>query len=104
MPFLAASPALGYALLAVIATAIVLLHLLKPRPRQMLVASTLLWASVAKRYKRRDRLWRWWLSLALCLAVGLAIGLALTRPDTRGSTPGARMVLVLDNSPSMSAR
>jgi hypothetical protein len=104
MPFLATSPALAYALLAVIAIAIVLLHLLKPRPRQMLVASTLLWASVAKRYKRRDRIWRWWLSLALCLAVGLAIGLALTRPDAAGTTTGARMVLVLDNSPSMSAR
>jgi hypothetical protein len=70
----------------------------------MLVASTLLWASVAKRYRRRDRLWRWWLSLALCLAVGLAIGLALTRPDAPGRTTGARMVLVLDNSPSMAAR
>jgi len=104
MPLLANSPALAYALIAAVAAAIVLLHLLKPRPRQMLVASTLLWASVAKRYRRRDRLWRWWLSLALCLAVGLAIALALIRSDAPGMTTGARMVLVLDNSPSMAAR
>jgi hypothetical protein len=98
------SPALALGLLAAIAALIVLLHLLKPRPRQVLVASTLLWASVAKRHKRRDRLWRWWLSLALCLAVGLAIGLALTRPELPGAAGAARTVLVLDNSPSMAAR
>jgi hypothetical protein len=98
------SPALAFGLLAAIATSIVLLHLLKPRPRQVIVASTLLWTSVAKRYKRRDRLWRWWLSLALCLAVGLAIGLALTRPDLPGTAGGARTALVLDNSLSMAAR
>jgi hypothetical protein len=68
------------------------------------VPSTLLWASVARQQKRRDRLWRWWLSLLLCLAVGLAIGYALTRSDLPGSATGARMVLVLDNSPSMAAR
>jgi hypothetical protein len=104
MTFFAFSPALAYSLLATIAALILLLHLLKPRPRRMLVPSTLLWASVVKRHKRRDKLWRWWLSLALCLAVGLAIGLALTQPHTPGAAAGARTVLVLDNSPSMAAR
>jgi Ca-activated chloride channel family protein len=93
-----------YALLGAIAALIALLHLLKPRPQPMVVPSTLLWASVAKQRKRRDRLWRWWLSLLLCLAVGLAIGFALTRSDLPGAVTGTRMVLVLDNSPSMAAR
>src|SRR5262245_2155381 len=103
MSFPAFSPALAATLLAVIAMLIVLLHLLKPRRRQVLVASTLLWASVAKRHARRDRLWRWWLSVALCLAIGLALGLALvlSHPPAMGA---ARIVLVLDNSPSMAAR
>ena len=101
---MSSSPVLTFGLPAAIAALIVLLHLLKPRPRQLVVASTLLWASVAKRHKRSDRLWRWWLSLALCLAVGLAIGLALTRPDLPGAAGVARTVLVLDNSPSMAAR
>src|SRR5262249_46179906 len=103
MSFLAFSPVLAVCLLAGITMSIVLLHLLKPRRRQVLVASTLLWASVAKRHGRRDRLWRWWLSLALCLGVGLAIGLALilSRPGAMGAP---RTVLVLDDSPSMAVR
>ena len=98
------SPLFAYSLLAAIAALIVLLHLLKPRPQQVQVSSTLLWASVARHRKRRDRLWRWWLSLALCLAVGLAIGFALTQPAAPGGAAGSRSVIVLDNAPSMAAR
>ena len=101
---MAASPLFTYSLLAAVAALIVLVHLLKPRPQQVRVSSTLLWASVARHQKRRDRLWRWWLSLALCLAVGLAIGLALTQPGAPGGMAGSRMVIVLDNAPSMATR
>lgn len=103
MPFLA-DPIVAYGLLAAIAALIVALHLLKPRPQRHVVSSTLIWARVAKLRKSADKLWRWWLALALSLAVGLAIALALTRPDVPGTAAGARMVLVLDNSPSMAAR
>src|SRR3954454_6711884 len=103
MPFLA-NPVLAYALLAAIAVLIVALHLLKPRSQRHVVSSTLIWARVAKLRKSADKLWRWWLALALSLAVGLAIALALTRPEVPGTAAGARMVLVLDNSPSMAAR
>src|SRR5215213_7351513 len=103
MPFLT-NPILAYSLLAATAALIVALHLLKPRPQRHVVSSTLIWAHVAKLRKSSDKLWRWWLALALSLAVGLAIALALIRPDVAGSAAGARMVLVLDNSPSMAAR
>jgi hypothetical protein len=98
------TPALAYGLLAAIAALVVLLHLLKPRPQPVRVSSTLLWRRVVRTRKRRDRIWRWWLSLVLSLVIGLAIGLALTRPEAPGSTPGTRLVLVLDNSPTMAVR
>jgi len=97
MAFFSLHPLLGYALLAAIAVFVVLLHLLKPRPQQVIVSSSLLWASVVRKRKSRDRIWRWWLSLVLSLAAALAIALALTHPDAPGALPGTRMVLVLDN-------
>src|SRR5690349_8291946 len=103
MPFLTNS-IVAYGVLATIAALIVALHLLKPRAQRRVVSSTLIWASVARLRKSGDKLWRWWLALALSLAVGLAIALALTRPEIAGTAFGARMVLVLDNSPSMAAR
>jgi hypothetical protein len=54
--------------------------------------------------KGTEKLWRWWLSLVLCLIAALALGLALTRAGVSGAVSGARLVLVLDNSPSMAAR
>jgi hypothetical protein len=98
------TPARAIALLAATALAVFLLHLLKPRAQRTVVASTLLWASVLRERKRSEKLWRWWLSLLLCLIAALAIGLALTQPHLPASESDARLVIVLDNSPSMAAR
>jgi len=99
------SATLAYALLAAVAAIVLLLHLLKPRPVQVLIGSTLLWTRVAKHYRRRDRLWRWWLSLLLCLAAALTLAFAVTRaPLPAGLAAQTRLVVVLDNSPSMAAR
>ncbi len=105
MTFLALSPLAAYALLAAVALAVVLLHLLKPRPLRMTVGSTLLWTNVLKRHSRRAGRWRWLLSLLLALGIGLSLALALTGPELPAlGLAGKRTVLVLDNSPSMAAR
>ena len=105
MSFLAVSSAIAYALLAGVALLIVLLYWLKPIPRRVTVASTVIWRALATAQPlARDR-WRWWLSLLLALATGLSIALALTRPQAPALGGVAqRIVLVLDNSPSMAAR
>ncbi|HTS52122.1 MAG TPA: hypothetical protein VMH26_02510 [Burkholderiales bacterium] len=90
------------ALLAAVALAVVLLFLLKPSPRRLVVASTLVWRRVLRsRDRTPDRL-RWWISLLLAAAIALAMALALTRPepDAFGGA-AARVVLVLDNSATL---
>ena len=105
MTFPTLSPLAAYALLGGVAAAILLLHLLKPRPVRAVVASTLLWASVLRRYSRHAARWRRLLSLLLALAIGLSLALALTRPQLSAlGLAGKRAVLVVDNSPSMAAR
>ena len=105
MTFLAFSPLAGYALLFGVALAIVVLYWLKPRPLRTTVGSTLLWANVLKRRVRHAMRWRWVLSLLLALGISLSLALALTRPELPAlGLTGKRIVLVLDNSPSMAAR
>lgn len=96
--------AAAFSLLAAIAVTIVLLHLLKPRAQRLVVASTLLWASLLRHRKQRDRRWRWWLSLALSLAIGASLGLALISWDGFVGSGGARLAIVIDDSSSMGAR
>ena len=103
MRFLALSPILAYALLAGVALVIVLLHLLRPPPRWVSVPSLVLWARVIRDHKRPDT--RRMLSLLLALGAGLSLALALTRPEIGALGSNAhRLVMVLDNSPSMAAR
>ncbi|HEV8644270.1 MAG TPA: BatA domain-containing protein [Burkholderiales bacterium] len=103
MRFLALSPIASYALLAGVALVILLLHLLKPPPRQVVVPSLVLWARVIRDRKRPDA--RRLLSLLLALGAGLSLALALTRPEIGAfGTSAHRLALVLDNSPSMAAR
>ena len=105
MTFLAFSPFAAYALLGGVALVIVLLHLLKPRPARTVVASTVLWANLLKRYTPRAARWRRLLSLLLALGIGLSLALALTRPQVAVlGLASQRTILVLDNSPSMAAR
>ena len=103
MNFLAFSPLLAYSFLAAVATLILLLHLLRPRALRRVISSTVLWTEVIKAHRKYHAPWRWLLSLLLCLLIGLALALALTRPQGLGPAP-SRVVVLLDNSPSMAAR
>jgi hypothetical protein len=103
MNFLAFSPLLAYSFLATVALLIFLLHLLRPRALRRVISSTVLWSEVIKAHKKRHAPWRWWLSLLLCLLIGLALAIALTQPQGLGH-PQPRVVVLLDNSPSMAAR
>ena len=103
MNALALSPLLAYGLVAATALLIILLHLLRPRPLRRAVSSTVLWAEILRQRRKYHTPWRWLLSLLLCLLVGLALALALGRPE--GFAPDqSRVVVVLDNSPSMAVR
>ncbi len=101
MKFLALSPLAAIGLLGLVALVIVLLHLLKPAPQRVVVASVLVWARVRPNQKRTDI--RRLLMLILALCAGLSLAFALTQP--RVSASGAqRLVVILDNSLSMGAR
>ena len=105
MNFLALSPQAAYALLASVALLIVLMYWLRPRPLRVRVASNLIWRTLDMAQRPALDRWRWWFSLMLALATGLSIALALTRPQAPALGGIAqRVVLVLDNSPSMAAR
>lgn len=103
MNALALSPLLAYTVVAITALLIVLLHLLRPRALRRAVSSTLLWVQVLRQRSKYHAPWRWLLSLLLCLLVGMALALALGRPEGPGSGQ-SKVVVVLDNSPSMAAR
>ncbi len=103
MSALVLSPLLAYGLVVATALLIVLLHLLRPRALRRAVSSTVLWEAVLRQRSRYHTPWRWLLSLLLCLLIGLCLALALGRPE--GLAPErTRVVVVLDNSPSMATR
>lgn len=105
MRFLAFAPQAAWALLAAVATVIVALYLLRPRPRRMVVASTLIWRKLGAARRWQSERGRWWLSLLLSLVIGLGIALAMTRPEVPRLGGEARnLVLLLDDAPSMGAR
>jgi len=103
MNALVLSPFLGYAVIAITALLIVLLHLLRPRALRRAVSSTVLWAEALRQRSKYHAPWRWLVSLLLCLLVGVALAWALVRPEGFGSDQ-SKVVVVLDNSPSMAAR
>jgi Aerotolerance regulator N-terminal len=99
----ALAPALA-ALAALIAVA--LLYLLKPPHRRLAIPSLLIWDRVLqKTHIGSDRL-RWWLSMLLCALIAAALAIALLRSQwfSGGAESTQRLILVLDNSPTMAAR
>ena len=96
------------ALLSLLAIPIVLvLHLLRPRPRRVTVSTTSLWQAALKDRERGLGLRRLLrdISLLLLLALAAALGLALAGPQWLTYTSEhADTVLVIDASASMKAR
>jgi Ca-activated chloride channel homolog len=95
------------ALVAVLAGVVVVLalYLLRPPLRRFLVPSSLIWERVLRQsHAGRDRL-RWWLSLLLATLIVAAVIVAIVRPQVLPTGAGGeRLVLVLDNSPTMATR
>ena len=107
MKFLALSP-LAAILLAVLTTlALIAMYFLKLRHRRMMIASSMLWSRVLARHEERS-LWeklRRILSILLVVIIGLLMVFAVARPEVDGLTGSTgRTMIVLDSSPSMSAR
>jgi len=95
-------------MLAVLTTlALVAMYFLKLRRRRMLVASSMLWNRVMQRHEERS-LWeklRRILSMILAVVIGLLMVFALARPEAESLTGSTgRTIIVIDTSPSMSAR
>lgn len=102
MNLIGMSPSWALALLIAVTAVVVGLYLLKPAPRRIVIASTLIWERVLHRKRRDAERWRWWLSLLLSLSIALLIALAIARPDTEAAGAGGRrVVIVVDDSPSM---
>jgi hypothetical protein len=101
--------ALGAAAMAIVllatAGAIVFLYWLKPPPQRVVVPSTFIWNRVLKERKRSSDFWRWLVSLLAALAAALAIAAAIGRPEIEAlSGKARRIVVVVDDSPTMGAR
>ena len=105
MNLLSASPS-GAAILALAAALVVTaLYLLKPPPRRLLVPSSLIWDRVLRESLRTSDRLRWWLSLLLAAVIVVSIVVAVTRPQLTGAGEAVeRLVLVLDNSPTLATR
>jgi len=96
----------GAALAVLIGVVVVfVLYLLKPPLRRFVVPSSLIWDRVLKQtHAGRDRL-RWWLSVLLAALIAAAIIVAIARPELIPTgAGGGKLILVLDNSPTMATR
>lgn len=105
MKFLALAAGPAWLLIVGSAIAVVLLYLLKPSPRRLVIASSLIWQRVLRERKRKSERLRWWISLLLALCIALAVAFALTRPEIAAVSGTAEdRVVVIDNSSSMAVR
>lgn len=89
------------------AVAVLLLHLVRPRPKTAPVSSLLLWRLLQEKLREESLFRRLVSSLLLVLQVvaALLLGLALARPGWRGAgAEGVIGVFVVDRSASMQAR
>ncbi len=89
-------------LLAVVA--VILLFLLKPPVLQALVSSNVVWKQVIRVSQALNDRWRWWLSLLLATLILLLLLFAIYRPDLSEGEGRNKVILVIDNSPTMAAR
>lgn len=88
------------------AAAVMLLYLLKPPPSTVVVPSSIIWERVLLQSQSVVQRLRWWLSLLLSLVIATAlasVGVGLHGAD--GVAGGAaKLILVIDDSPTMAAR
>ncbi len=98
----AAAPLLAGLGVLLTAGVVLLLYWVRPEPQPVVVPSNLIWQRVLDERRHREDFWRWLISLAIALAAAIAVALALARPIPAGGRAG-RVVLVMDNSPSMAA-
>jgi Ca-activated chloride channel family protein len=99
------TPMLAAAVLIATLAAVVALYLLRPPARRLLVSSILVWQRLLRTSRRRDERWRWWLSLALAGAIAALVAAALIwTVIPAGGTGAQRLLIVIDNSPTMGTR
>lgn len=108
MSALGVSEWLPWVLLAAAIGVVAALYWLQPPPRQIVVASSLLWERVLReRPPGTDRL-RWWLSLLLASLIAALIVSAILpvhRVANGASDPASRrLIVVIDDSQTMSTR
>jgi len=107
MRFLALSPFAAMMLAVLTTLALVAMYFLKLRHRRMMIASSMLWNKVLERHEERS-LWeklRRILSVLFAVIIGLLMVFAVARPEIENLTGSTgRTMIVLDTSPSMSAR
>ncbi len=101
--FILSPPVLGSVLAATLA-AVVLLYLLRPPARRRFVSSNLIWQRVLEAYRRVSDRWRWWLSLLIASIVCTSIVLAVVRPGTEADAGDGKVIVVVDNAPTMATR
>ena len=99
--FTLAPSVLGAVLLAAI-VATIIIYLLNPPILNRVVASNLIWRRVIESARVLHDRWRWWLSLLLALLIIIMI-IASAGRLSFGTEGSDRILVVLDNSPSMAA-
>jgi hypothetical protein len=84
---------------------VALLYWLKPPPRTVVIPSSLVWDRVLRAsHPGADRL-RWWLSLLLAVLIAaIIVGAVLPLRTSTADATGAKLVVVLDDSPTMATR
>ncbi len=105
MTALTIPPYLSMAALLSAVGIVALLYWLKPPPRTVVVPSSLVWDRVLRAsHPGGDRL-RWWLSLLLAvLIVAMIVGAVMPLHASTSDANGAKLVVVLDDSPTMATR
>jgi len=92
------------AIVLLTAAVIGVLYWLKPPPQKVLIPSTIIWQKVLRERRRRSDFWRWLISLLLALSIGSLLALSLGSPFWGDSPGGERLVVVIDNGPTMGSR
>ncbi|MEQ1881623.1 MAG: hypothetical protein ABL878_11710 [Burkholderiales bacterium] len=92
------------ALAALIAVA--LLYRLKPPHRRLAIPSLLIWDRVLRKFHTGSDRLRWWLSMLLCALIAAVLAMVLLRSQWLAGEAGnsQRLILILDNSPTMATR